>query len=230
MRAVPIYVLAAATAIAASTAVAGPATGDVAAAACTSCHGKDGAGNAEAGFPALAQLPHKYFMKQIADFKSGTRTKTRDLRVGDSEATEGYGYYVSFMKSVAKALSAEDAEAAARYFEGLAQPVIVPVAADPAVIARGKQLAVNGDWDREIPPCFKCHAVDGRGVAPSFPPIAGQHAAYTEKQLQAWKTGSRTNDPQKLMKATVDKLTDDEIRSVAAYLATLGTRHQGGEK
>ncbi|MHB8825444.1 MAG: c-type cytochrome, partial [Thiobacillus sp.] len=67
------------------------------------------------------------------------------------------------------------------------------------------------------------HAVDGLGVAPAFPPIAGQHAAYTVSQLQAWKTGARTNDPQTLMKTVAEKLTDDEIHAVANYLATIGT-------
>ena len=60
-------------------------------------------------------------------------------------------------------------------------------------------------------------------MAPHFPPIAGQHATYTVKQLQAWKAGERANDPQQLMKATT-ALTDEEIRAVAAYLSTLSTQ------
>jgi cytochrome c553 len=48
-------------------------------------------------------------------------------------------------------------------------------------------------------------------------------------QLQAWKTGARTNDPQKLMKTVAEKLTDDDIHAVADYLATLGTREKGNE-
>lgn len=223
MRVIDRYITASILVVAATTASAAPATGDIAAAACVSCHRADGAGDGDGGIPALAQLPQKYFTKQIADFRAGTRTTAKDLSVEDVHTAAGY--YVSFMKSVAKSISDEDAVAAARYYESLPRPKIqVRANVDPAVIARGEKLAVNGAWDRQVPPCFKCHAVDGRGVAPNFPPIAGQHASYIVSQLQAWKTGARTNDPQKLMKATAENLTDDEIRAVAEYLAALGSK------
>jgi len=45
--------------------------------------------------------------------------------------------------------------------------------------------------------------------------------------LKAWKTGTRTNDPQTLMKTVAEKLTDDEIRAVADYLETIGTPGEG---
>lgn len=200
--------------IAASTAAAAPPSiitqGKGAAVACASCHGADGAGNAQAGFPVLAQLPPAQFAKQIADFKAGSRTHP-------------------IMTPIAVAMSAKDIESSARYYANQARPKSAATTVDPAVIARGKNLAVNGAWDRHVPPCFKCHAVDGLGVAPAFPPIAGQHAAYTMRQLQAWKTGARTNDPQKLMKTVAEKLTADEIRSVAEYLATLGNPGERNE-
>lgn len=198
--------------MAASVAAAAPPSivtqGKGGAIACASCHGVDGAGNAQAGFPALAQLPPAYFAKQIADFKAGTRTHP-------------------VMTPIAQAMSVEDADSTARHYASQPRPKAGASTVDPAVIARGKNLAINGAWDRQVPPCFKCHAVDGLGVPPAFPAIAGQHAAYTVSQLQAWKTGARTNDPQKLMKAVAENLTDDDIRSVAEYLATLGTRGEG---
>ena len=200
--------------MAASSAAAAPPSivtqGNGAAVACASCHGVDGAGNAQAGFPVLAQLPPAHFAKQIADFKAGTRVNP-------------------VMTPIAMAMSAEDVEASARHYAGQARPKTAAATVDPAAIARGKNLAINGAWDRDVPPCFKCHAVDGLGIAPAFPPIAGQHTAYTVSQLQAWKTGARTNDPQKLMKTVAENLTDDDIHSVAGYLATLGTREKGNE-
>ena len=200
-------------AMAASASVAAPPSivtnGNGMAAACASCHGADGGGNAPAGFPALAQLPQIYITKQIADFQSGTRSNP-------------------VMTPIAKAMSAEDAESAAHYFASLTRLKTQPAAGDSAVIARGENLAVNGAWDRQVPACFKCHAAGGLGVPPVFPPIAGQHASYTVSQLQAWKTGARTNDPQNLMQTVAKHLTDDEIHAVAEYLATLGT--QGTKK
>ena len=199
---------------AASSAAAAPPSivtqGNGAAVACASCHGVDGAGNSQAGFPALAQLPAAYFAKQIADFKAGTRSHP-------------------IMTPIAKAMSLEEAESSARHYASQPLPKSGASKADPAVIARGKNLAINGAWDRQVPPCFKCHAVDGLGVAPAFPPIAGQHAAYTVSQLQAWKTGARTNDPQTLMKTVAENLSEEDIHAVAEYLATLGSGEKENE-
>lgn len=179
--------------------------GKGAAIACASCHGMEGAGNSAAGYPALAQMPQAYFTKQIADFKSGTRSN-------------------AVMTPIAKAMTPEDAEAAASFYAALPRPQSPSAPADAGMVARGENLAVNGAWDRNLPACFKCHAPGGVGVAPSFPPLAGQHVGYTVSQLQAWKAGKRTNDPLLLMKTVAEKLSDDDMRAVAAYLATLGTQ------
>ena len=178
--------------------------GKGAAIACASCHGMEGAGNSAGGYPALAQMPQAYFTKQIADFKSGTRTNP-------------------IMTPIAKALTPEDAEAAGSFYASLPRPQSPSAPADAGMMARGENLSINGAWDRGLPACFKCHAPGGTGVAPSFPPIAGQHVGYTISQLQAWKNGTRTNDPLQLMKTVAEKLTDDDMRAVAAYLASLGS-------
>lgn len=170
--------------------------------ACALCHGEDGLGNAQGGIPMLAQLPQAYLTKQIADFKAGTRSN-------------------AIMTTIARALSAEDTTAATAYYASLSRPPTQPTTADPALIARGEELAMNGAWDRQIAPCFKCHALGGVGVAPTFPPLAGQHASYTVSQLQAWKSGARKNDPQSLMGTLSANLTDDDMQAVAQYLATL---------
>lgn len=179
--------------------------GKGAAIACASCHGMEGAGNSAGGYPALAQMPQAYFTKQIADFKSSTRTNP-------------------VMTPIAKALTPEDAEAAGSYYASLPRPQSPSAPADAGLLARGENLAINGAWDRGLPACFKCHAPGGTGVAPSFPPLAGQHVGYTVSQLQAWKTGTRTNDPLQLMKTVAEKLSDDDMRAVAAYVASLGTQ------
>lgn len=196
-------------------------TGDVAAAGCASCHGATGQGNAEMGFPALAQLPLPYFSKQLSDYRAGTRTSAQPLVHHDFNAAADYNYYVRFMRAAASGVSASDAETLGSYYAAQARAKVPAPNVSPEVLARGKNIATNGAWDRQVPPCFKCHATNGMGVPPSFPPIAGQHAAYTARQLMAWKNGDRTNDPQKLMAFTAQQLSDEEIQAVAAYLATL---------
>lgn len=177
--------------------------GKGAATACASCHGVTGEGNAESGIPLLAGLPSAYLVKQLEDFKSSARSST-------------------VMAPIAQALSVDDALAAGNYYAGLAPPRVDAPAGDPAVLARGKELAVSGAWDRQVPACFRCHGENGHGVPPIFPPLAGQHASYLSAQMKAWQNGARVNDPQQLMKSVADKLTDEEITAVATYLANLG--------
>lgn len=244
MRLIKTAVFAASVVMSASTVAAQRATGDVAAAACASCHGVQGEGNADIGFPTLASLPREYFVKQIEDFRSGKRTspiKTPyDERLNNAEILRSEDpdaiadFYAHWMIGVAKGISIHDAKAAAGYYASLDRTDLQakagnPRPVDPEVIAVGKELAINGDWDRDIPPCFKCHAVDGVGVEPWFPPLAGQHPAYIVRQLKAWKNGARANDPLGLMKTLSENLTDDEIHAVAAYLATLATQEKEDE-
>lgn len=207
MRFVTALVLVTTLAMLASTTSAAPPSivtqGSGAARACAGCHGVDGAGNAESGVPLLAGLPEAYLTKQIEDFKSGARSNP-------------------IMAPIAQALSAGDTESAAKYYASLERPKTKPAAADPEVLARGETLATGGAWERNVPACFKCHGEGGRGVAPHFPPLAGQHASYVSAQMKAWRDGARRNDPQQLMKALTDKLTDEEIEAVSQYIASLG--------
>jgi cytochrome c553 len=64
--------------------------------------------------------------------------------------------------------------------------------------------------------CAACHGPDGNSVNPAWPSIAGQNAPYMLKQLQAFKSGSRT-DP--LMTAQAMPLSEQEMRDLAVYYA-----------
>ncbi len=54
-----------------------------------------------------------------------------------------------------------------------------------------------------------------------FPSLANQHPEYVAKMLKDFRSGTRSNDPQKLMKNIATKLSDEEIESIAAYIADL---------
>ena len=43
--------------------------------------------------------------------------------------------------------------------------------------------------------------------------------SYMELQLNAWRDGSRDNDPQHLMLAVAERMSDKDIKAVAAWLA-----------
>lgn len=170
--------------------------------ACSACHGVDGSGNAEAKYPALAALPAAYIVKQLEDFKSGSRSNVT-------------------MREIAAGMSADEMLLAAKYYAALRRPAAKAMSVSSADMERGAALAVGGAWERDLPACFKCHGVNGTGVAPFFPPLAGQHAGYTAQQLRDWKAGKRKNDAIGLMKSVASRLTDDEIRAVSDYLASL---------
>jgi cytochrome c553 len=169
-------------------------------AACMQCHGANGVGNAAAGFPRLAGQNADYLAKQLADFKAKLRTNP-------------------LMGPIANALSPTQMKDVADYYASLPgwkpAPGTLP---GNALSVRGAQLAQHGNWDKGMPACFACHGVNGAGIAPHFPTIAGQGAAYTASQLKIWQTGARLNDPQGLMKAVAGKLSADDISAVSAYL------------
>lgn len=66
--------------------------------------------------------------------------------------------------------------------------------------------------------CSACHGEAGRGVAPTFPNLAGQSATYLYVQLKTFKGGQRS-DP--IMGSMVLTLGDEDMRNLAAYFASL---------
>jgi cytochrome c553 len=82
-------------------------------------------------------------------------------------------------------------------------------------------LSALGDDARDIRPCELCHADAGVGIAPSFPYLAGQEADYTVAQLQAWRAGTRRNDPLDVMADIAKALTVEEIAALGLYFARI---------
>jgi cytochrome c553 len=67
--------------------------------------------------------------------------------------------------------------------------------------------------------CAACHGPDGNSALPENPIIAGQHAAYTLKQLRDFKPqdGKRVMRPNDVMAGMVAGLSDEDMRNLAAY-------------
>ena len=66
--------------------------------------------------------------------------------------------------------------------------------------------------------CTACHGAEGNSANPLWPNIAGQHASYTEAQLNAFKSGKRNNP---LMAPQAMMLSDEDIRNLAVYYESL---------
>lgn len=68
-------------------------------------------------------------------------------------------------------------------------------------------------------PCTSCHGADLRGIG-GTPPLAGRSAAYLARQLWDIKTGARSGPSLAPMQAVTANLTPEQIRDMAAYLAS----------
>ena len=68
--------------------------------------------------------------------------------------------------------------------------------------------------------CGACHGPDGNSVNPAWPSIAGQHPTYIVKQLQAFKSGTRTEP---LMLGQAMLLADEDMRNLAVYFSEMKT-------
>ncbi|MHC6226101.1 c-type cytochrome [Pseudomonas sp. X10] len=175
---------------------------DPAAMACLGCHGPDGKGVAAAGFPRLAGLPAGYLSKQLADFRSGSRKH-------------------AIMEPLAKALSDEEIQAVSASLANMPSDPAPDLRRQRMTSDPVEKLALYGDWNRQIPGCVQCHGPGGSGVGEHFPPLAGQPATYLIAQLDAWRDGSRSNDPNQLMVGVAKAMTDAEVKAVAEYFANV---------
>lgn len=68
--------------------------------------------------------------------------------------------------------------------------------------------------------CSACHGADGNSVNPMWPSLAGQHALYIAKSLQAFKSGSRSDV---LMTGQSLMLSDQDMRDLGAYFSSQST-------
>jgi cbb3-type cytochrome c oxidase subunit III len=94
-----------------------------------------------------------------------------------------------------------------------------------AAIAAEPQAAAKPDLTKgqaiSSQVCAACHTADGSRGSPANPIIAGQHADYLAKQLHEFKSGKRKNA---VMSGMAAPLSDDDIRNVAAFYASKGSK------
>jgi cytochrome c553 len=207
--------------------------------ACVGCHGANGEGNAQAGFPRLAGLDAGYVAKQLDDFareapKTGVHfekiardySKTPRVDLPLTVLTPGIRRD-PVMEPIAKALKPEETQALGQYYASLSFTA-KPVPGDPETLERGEDLALRGKPEYGLPGCFSCHGQNGVGVGAVFPPIAGQPYQYLINQINKWQRGERDNDQNALMRSIAVQLTDGDKHYIATYLANLS--YQAGKR
>lgn len=172
------------------TALAAPEDGKAKAAACAACHGEDG-NSAMGDFPILAGQTSRYLYLQLKDYKEGRRKNP-------------------IMQPMAANLSKQDMWDLANYFAAQKQKPN-GFKADAEKVVRGKKVA-----DDAL--CPMCH-LGGFSGQNEVPRVAGQHQAYIQKQLLAFKNKERTNYPD--MNSYIKSIPDEDIEALSHYIANL---------
>jgi cytochrome c553 len=67
--------------------------------------------------------------------------------------------------------------------------------------------------------CGTCHGADLKGIGP-VPPLAGRSPSYTVRQLFDLQQGNRKGPWSALMKASVEKMTIDDMIAIAAFASS----------
>lgn len=164
---------------------------------CAACHNADGNSVITLN-PKLAGQHPEYLVKQLTNFKEGTRAN-------------------AIMGGMAGALSADDMQNLAAYFSE--QKTTLGTAKTNGHGSLGEKIYRGGIQKNNVPACASCHGPNGMGIPKQFPRLSGQHADYVLVQLKAFRTGERANAP--MMTAISVKLTDQEMAAVADYVQGL---------
>lgn len=173
-------------------------TGPVTVTACAPCHSVGTAATQAApNFPKLDGQHALYLDKQLREYKSGKRKS-------------------AIMAPIIAALKKQQIPEMAKHFAS--QPPARGTAQNSQLATAGKALYEQGNRATSVPGCVGCHLADGAG-SERYPRLAGQPPAYIVQQLNDFKSATRSNDRAHVMRAIAARLTDEEIKALAEYLA-----------
>ena len=172
--------------------------------ACAPCHGAQGEGTKDVYFPRLAGKPAGYLYNQLKAFKDGRR-------------------HYAPMNYLLQYLSDQYLLEIAEHFASLHPPNESPAIPDvsQSVLRQGRAVATEGVADRQVPACASCHGTDFTGMEPGIPALLGLRSTYISAQLGAFRYGTRTALSPDCMQVIAARLTEDDVKAVAAYLASL---------
>lgn len=176
-----------------------PARGAQLFAGCVSCHGSDGAGEANGTVPRIAGQHPAVLIKELVDFRSRRRWDLRMEQVAGGHRLAG----------------AQDMADVASYVATL-HPVLPPTTGDGEYLQRGATAYIRL--------CAGCHGASGQGSnAAGVPRLAGQHAPYLLRQMQESATNGRPNMSAAHV-AVLRSLSYEDFAGAADYLSRVAVR------
>lgn len=177
-----------------------PAAGEAKSGTCVACHQSDG-NSVNDEYPKIAGLGAGYIYKQLREFKSGERED-------------------AVMLGMVSGLSEQDMRDLAAFY---AEQTMSRGTANEDLVALGERIYRAGNPATGVSACMGCHGPAGEGNDPAnFPRLAGQHAEYTEHELENFASGARTNDPGRMMQNIAARMSAEEMEAVASYIEGLG--------
>jgi cytochrome c553 len=190
--------------------VAGFIGGDLT--ACARCHGLQGEGSRAGGVPSIAGQKPEYIAMTLTDYALGTRPS-------------------GIMGPIATYLTGAEKQKLAEYYSTLGSGLTPSgesrgetAFAEPRMLQLGSAIATVGIPSLSIPACEACHGPNGAAAEKNarYPKLAGQHFAYLEQQMKLWRAASRGGTFDQIMATVVRNITDEQIRAVSLYYASLG--------
>jgi cytochrome c553 len=107
------------------------------------------------------------------------------------------------------------------------------VVAAAAAFSGGSSLAQEGSAEAgqtKITTCVACHGADGNSMAmpppQPWPALAGQHANYLVRQIEAFKSGERTDAT---MQPMVAGLSEQDMHDIAAWFSSQSMTPKGAD-
>ncbi|SIT36113.1 Cytochrome c class I [Paraburkholderia ribeironis] len=166
---------------------------------CSMCHGV--LGTVQVTAPALAGQYADVIYKELRDYQTGQRPS-------------------AVMQPIIAPRSDQDLRDLAAYYASLTRaPAAEPLPAGEGPDATAVKLAMQGDPQRNIPPCAACHGqLDRKGAAPW---LGGQSSIYLAAQMRAFASGARHNDINEQMRIVARQMTPEEIDSIAKYYSAM---------
>jgi cytochrome c553 len=198
-------------------------------ATCSACHGPTGV-SASPMFPNLAGQNDAYIIKQLNDFKSGTRSDAMmgpmAANLSEEDMADLAAYFSGLPSAIEQAAAAASVGTSTDSTSASAAPAagnVEIVSSTPASaiykgnVAAGKSKAMV---------CAACHGADGNSLIPMYPSLAGQSANYLAKQLADFKSANRKNA---VMAGMAAALTQEDMHDLAAFFAVQSSKAGTGE-
>ncbi len=178
---------------------------------CAACHGANAEGTAMLNAPANAGQDPWYMTRQLKNFRAGIRGAHPDDTFGAQ------------MRPMAMVLAGDqDIDDVVAYITSLDLPE--PPQTVDGDVELGKQAYET---------CIPCHGEFGQGAqALDAPRLSKQHDWYIVRQLENFKAGIRGGHQNDIYGAQMRIMSqmlesDERVRAVAAYIATLEYRPVG---